>query len=224
MSQAELCELTGYSDSAVQNAFTSGHLVVARVRGQLYPAEGVWAEHEWLAAQVLEAAVAVQAGNTRLAIDAVREVFAFTDSLRGGPVAVLPRPKRAAGKEARNVWAWVDEPITGGFVSPRELVGQRFVEALVTATGLWAELGAGDVYPAEMVVASLCRAAETVPMTAVASVARGGWSNSGQVLLLCAFQAAGGSRPLMGQAQKLVSPFGAVVGGLGALPVRGGCR
>ena len=55
----------------MQNAFTSGHRVVARERGQLYLAEGVWAEHEWLAAQVLEAAVAVQAGNTRLAIEAV---------------------------------------------------------------------------------------------------------------------------------------------------------
>lgn len=155
----------------MQNAFTSGHRVVARERGQLYLAEGVWAEHEWLAAQVLEAAVAVQAGNTRLAIEAVREVFAFTGSLRGGPFAVLRRAKRAAGREPRNVWAWVDEPITGGFVSPRELVGQRFVEALVTVTGLWADLGARDVYPAEMVVASLRRAAEMVPMTAVASVA-----------------------------------------------------
>jgi MinD-like ATPase involved in chromosome partitioning or flagellar assembly len=203
MQQSELCELTSYSEATLKNTFPAGHAVVGRDRGVLFLADGVAAEHEWLATLVRGAAEAVSAGRPGDAVNGVVEALAFAQSVTGRPFEVCPRsPDRRGGGD---VWAWVDEPLPGEWRSPREIVGRRWVESLVMAVRLWRDLDASEMYPESLVVEQLCRAAWMIPLTGVPGVAIDGWSTSAHVLLIEARRVAGRSPELVGQVHAMAA-------------------
>lgn len=203
MQQSELCELTSYSEATLKNSFPAGHAVVGRDRGVLFLADGVAAEHEWLATLVRFAAEAVSAGRPGEAVNGVVEALAFAQSVTGRPFEVCPRsPDRRGGGD---VWAWVDEPLPGEWRSPREIVGRRWVESLVMAVRLWRDLDAAEMYPEPLVVETLCRAAWMIPLTGVPGVAIDGWSTSAHVLLIEARRVAGRSQELLGQVHAMAA-------------------
>ena len=205
MPQAEVCEITGYSASAVQNVFKATHPVVGRDRGMLYLNDGVWTEHEWLAELVRAAAAAVQSDHLAGAVEKLQQAFEFSERFGGAPFERLPRPKLKPGRrEARDVWAWVDEAMPGGWLSPREVVSQRYAESLLLATNMWCDLGRHG-YPAETLVDLLCTAARRAPHAAVTALAIDGWNSGAEVLLLAAWRAAGSSKPLRGRVQAAAS-------------------
>lgn len=203
MQQSDLCELTSYSEATLKNTFPAGHPVVGRDRGVLYLADGVLAEHEWLATLVRTAAESVGIGRHLDAVAGVVEALAFAQLVTGRPFETCPRsPDRRGGG---NVWAWVDEPLPGEWRSPREIVGRRWVESLVMAVRLWRDLGASEVFPESLVVDLLCRAARMVPLTGVPGVAVDGWSNSANVLLIEAKHVAGRSNDLVGHVHAMAA-------------------
>lgn len=204
MPQAELCELTSYSEATLKNTFPAGHPVVGRDRGVLFLGDGVLPEHEWLATLVRGAAEAVGAGRSGEAIAGVVEALGFAQSVTGRPFEVCPRsPDRRGGN--RDVWAWVDEPLPGEWRSAREVVGRRWVESLVLGVRLWRELSVVSVFPESLVVETLCRAAWMVPLVAAPAVAIDGWSTGAHVLLLEAKKAAGRSPELLGQVHAMAA-------------------
>jgi hypothetical protein len=195
--------LTSYSEATLKNTFPAGHAVVGRDRGVLFLADGVAAEHEWLATLVRGAAEAVSAGRPGDAVNGVVEALAFAQSVTGRPFEVCPRsPDRRGGGD---VWAWVDEPLPGEWRSPREIVGRRWVESLVMAVRLWRDLDASEMYPESLVVEQLCRAAWMIPLTGVPGVAIDGWSTSAHVLLIEARRVAGRSPELVGQVHAMAA-------------------
>lgn len=154
MQQRDMCELTSYSEATLRNTFPAGHSVVGRNRGVLFLADGVAAEHEWLATLVRSAAEAVSAGRPGEAVNGVVEALAFAQSVTGRPFEICPRsPDRRGGG---NVWAWVDEPLPGEWRSPREIIGRRWVESLVMAVRLWRDLGSYELFPQSRVCQILC--------------------------------------------------------------------
>lgn len=186
MPQSEVCRITGYSESAVSNTFTTDHPVVGRERGLLYLQAGVMAEHVWLADLVAAAGKAVQNDSQELASALVVDAWVFAESITGRPFAQCPPPPKERGGGSRDVWRWVDEPLGDEWLTPRQRVGQRLVEALVIAARMWREVAGREAYPAELVIDRLCAAAKAVPAVPVPTVKVGSWTNSAEVLLLTA--------------------------------------